>query len=167
MSDSEQKDFRTIPQSDTDYYMLTTETVWGKDEIPSGLKDRLTQQFVVNDQNGLPMKNNFGQVYVRESSLWNLLAMYNRDLRLANLSEWNNELNVCRYYLDLSADFLNCGMINPFMISLSRVATIIETSQSKNGFLRRMLNTLRHESTTQNLEPPKKGLFGKGDKGGY
>jgi len=87
-------------------------------------------------------------------------------MRLGNLSSFDNELQTCRYFIDLANDLLNVDMIEPFLIALSRAATILETSQSKSGFLRKAMNTLRQESSHQNLEPPKKKFFGgKQDNG--
>jgi hypothetical protein len=53
-------------------------------------------------------------------------------------------------------------MIEPFLICLSRVATLLEISQSKGGFLRKQMNTLRMENMQGEIEPPKKSLFGVG-----
>jgi hypothetical protein len=55
---------------------------------------------------------------------------------------------------------LHCGFVEPFLICLSEVAGILETSQSKGGFLRKQHNTFTTENKQQNLEPPKKSLWG-------
>jgi len=60
----------------------------------------------------------------------------------------------------LASDFLLAGFQEPFMICISRVATVTELSQSKNGFLRKNNNTFRTEQMQGDLEPPKKDLFG-------
>jgi len=73
--------------------------------------------------------------------------------------------------IDLANDYLSENMIEPFIIALSRAVSIMETSQSKGGFLRRQMNTLTHKQVSQNLEPPKRGFFGGGKQenksGGY
>lgn len=143
---------RQLPQNDLDFNLMTTDSVWGKAEISPELKDRLMKYYQEYDKDG--------NVVITKSSLWGLLGFYTRDMRLANLSSFDNELNVCRYYLDLANDLLSMDMIEPFAVCLSRAATILETSQSKAGFLRRIMNTLRHENLNQTIEPPKKGFFG-------
>ncbi len=102
--------------------------------------------------------------------MWSLLSFFTRDMRLGNLSEWSGELQACRYMIELSNDLLVTDMKTSFAVALSRVATILETSQSKNGFLRKAMNTLRQEHIRQELEAPKKSFFGgsgnKKDTGG-
>lgn len=106
---------------------------------------------------------------ITKKSFWGILGYYTRDMRLGNLSSFNNELETCRYHIDLANDLLHVDHIEPFLIALSRAATILETSQSKGGFLRRQNNTLRHENIQENIEPPKKGLMGMSGKenGGF
>ena len=61
-------------------------------------------------------------------------------------------------FQDLSA--LLSARARPFLISLSRVATIIEISQSKNGFLRKQMNTMTNKNEYSGLnEPNKKSLI--------
>lgn len=143
---------RPLPTSELDLNLMLTNSVWGEGEVSEELKEKLTKYYTVKDASG--------KQTVQKEKLWGLLGFYTRDMRLGNLSEWNNELQTCRYMIDLANDFLSCDMIEPFLISLSRAATILETSQSKQGFLRTKTNTLRHENINQTLEPPKKALFG-------
>lgn len=152
---------RSVPTSPLDAEMMLTDATWGRSDVNEDLRNKLTKYYL--------QTNEKGEQVVTKESLWGLLNFYTRDMRLANLSTWDNELILCRYMIDLAGDYLQVGMIEPFLICLSRAATILETSQSKSGFLRRMMNTLRQESVNQNLEPPKKGFFGgaKKDGGGY
>jgi hypothetical protein len=85
-------------------------------------------------------------------------------MRLGNLSTFDNELNACRHYINLANDLLDSDLEEPFLVSLSRAACILETSQSKGGFLRRQLNTLRQEHYSENKEVPQKSFFGGGNK---
>lgn len=153
---------RSLPTSELDLNLMLTNAVWGRPEVSTELKDRLNKDFSKVDANG--------DVIVTTASLWGLLGFYTRDMRLANLSEWNNELQTCRYMIDLANDYLSENMIEPFIIALSRAVSIMETSQSKGGFLRRQMNTLTQKHISQNLEPPKKSMFGGGKEktsGGY
>jgi len=163
---SDQK--RVLPQSELDFHLMTTDGVWGRNEISNELKERLTRHYLQKDKEGNILKDKDGNALVTNDSLWNLLGFYTRDLRLANLSNWNGEVEYCQYYLNLANDFLQANQIEPFLVSLSRVATLIELSQSKGGFLRRQMNTLTTQNLTGELEPPKKDLFGgkKKDRGG-
>jgi len=160
MVEEQPAQMRTQPHSELDLNLMLTDSVWGKSEVSQELKDRVKKYYVEYNEDGTP--------YVTKQSLWGLLGFYTRDMRLSNLSKMDNELYTCRYFINLANDFLQVDMIEPFLISLSRAATILETSQSKNGFLRRLMNTLRHEQIKQELEPPKKGFFGgqKNEKGG-
>jgi len=47
-----------------------------------------------------------------------------------------------------------------FSVILSLYNLWLNYKQSKGGFLRRMMNTLRQEHIQQQLEPPKKKFFG-------
>lgn len=147
---------RTLPQSELDLALMTTNAVWGMPDISMELKTRLSKLYQTQTETG--------EKGITVQSLWGLLGYYTRDMRLANLSVWNGELAYTQYYLDLAGDMLQAEMIEPFVICLSRVATILELSQSKGGFLRRRMNTFTQEGITQELEPPKKTLFGVGKK---
>lgn len=163
------ENLRPLPQSDLDLNLMLTDSVWGKAEVSPELREILSQYFVERDDQGQPLKGPNGELMVKKSSLWGMLGFFTRDMRLANLSHWDNELQTCRYMIDLANDFLQMNMVQPFLISLSRAACILETSQSKGGFFRRISNTLRQESVQQTLDPPKKGFFGgkKEKQGGY
>ena len=156
----QQQQQRIMPSSELDLQMLTIDSVWGKPEVSMELKNMLMRLQPYKDENGLPMKDKDGKPVFLQDSLWGMLGYFTRDMRLANLSSWDNELQTCRFYIDLANDMLLCGMLKPFLICLSRAACILETSQSKGGFLRRLFNTFRKEEYTQQLEPPKKGFFG-------
>lgn len=154
---------RAMPTSDLDLNLMLTDSVWGRPEVSPELISKLTNINLKRDKQGelVFIERNGLKIPVGDkNSLWGLLGFYTRDMRLGNLSEWNNELQTCRYMIDLANDLLNADMIEPFLIALSRAATILETSQSKNGFLRVKSNTIRQEHTHQDIDPPKKQLFG-------
>jgi len=156
MEEEQNDNMRFLPQSDLDLNLMLTDSVWGRKEVSPELRDKLARFYQETNEEG--------EQKITKRSLWGLLGFFTRDMRLGNLSEFNNELGRCRYMIDLANDLLNVDMIEPFLISLSRSATMLETSQSKAGFLRRQMNTLRQESVNQQLEPPKKKFFG--GKGG-
>lgn len=153
---TQQSQRRILPQSELDLALMTTDSVWGKTEVPQELRDKLNV--------ALRARYEDGQEKDIIQSLWGLLGFYTRDMRLANLSPVYGEVKYCQDFLDLAGDFLQENMIRPFIICLSRVATLLELSQSKGGFLRRKMHTFTHEQIAGELEPPKKNLFGVGKK---
>ena len=155
---------RILPRNELDFNLMTTEGEWGKDFINQDLKDRLNKYYVKKDQRGQNIFDKEGNLIGDKKSLWDMLGFYTKDMRLANLSYINNEVQYCQYFLDLAGDFLQADMIEPFIICLSRVATILELSQSKGGFLRRRMHTLTSEHFSTENEPQKKSLFGMGGK---
>lgn len=159
MDESQENHSRMLPQSDLDFNLMTTDAVWGSDYISPSLRRRLKKEYpdkVVRDP-----ETGESKIELDDESLWSILGFYTRDMRLANLSSWNGEVEYCEHYLNLAADCLESGYTEPFIICLSRVATKLELSQSKGGFLRKRLNTLTNESVRREDEPPKKGLFGQ------
>ena len=156
MGDDKEDTKRLLPRSDLDFNLMTTDSVWGSPYINSDLKKRVTRYFKQTDSSGAES--------ITKENLWGLLGFFTRDMRLANLSVINGEMNYCQYYLDLANDFLQAEMIEPFLICLSRVATVLELSQSKGGFLRRRMNTFTSEHFQSELEPVKKSLFGSKSK---
>lgn len=160
---SEEKQRRVLPQSELDFSLMTTDPVWGKFDIAPGLKNKLKkigyEEVEYEDKETGEIKIGY---MPKTDELWDLLGFYTRDLRLANLSSavWNDEINYVDYHLNLANDLLQAGMIESFLIALSRAATKLELSQSKGGFLRKNMNTFRQETKHQELEPPKKSLFG-------
>jgi len=155
---------RNVPMSDLDFYLMTTDSVWGKDsaEISDDLRGKLSKFYSQVDKDGKPLTDEEGKFKVSKEGLWGLLGFYTRDMRLAYLNQL--ELIYCQYYLDLANDFLQADITKPFLICLSRVATVLELSQSKNGFLRRRMHTFTTEAYNETVEPQKKNLFGFGQK---
>jgi len=145
---------RSVPQSELDLVLMTTDSVWGKSDVSQEIRDKLNRYYKTKDKDGVEGFD--------VQSLWGLLGYYTRDMRLSNLSVIQGDYEEAKYYLDLAGDFLHAEMIEPFIICLSRVATILELSQSKGGFLRRRMGTFTQESSHQEMEPPKKNLFGVG-----
>lgn len=144
---------RPLPQSELDLNLMLTNTLWGNPELSNTIKEKLMRGNVVKDDEG--------NTFIEKQDLWGLMSFYSRDLRLANLSVFSGELEQVRYMLRLANDYLQCGFVEPFLICLSEVAGILETSQSKGGFLRRQHNTFTTEQRLQNQEPPKKDVWGR------
>jgi len=142
---------RILPRSDLDFNLMTTDSVWGSPYVNQELKDRIQQyRYKLNQETG--------KQEVVGDSLWSMLGFFTRDLRLANLN--TQEGSYCQYYLDLANDLLHDNKTEAFIICLERVASVLELSQSKKGFLRKRMNTLTTESYKQE-EPPKTKMMGK------
>lgn len=161
---------RPLIRSELDLSLLTTDSVWGKNDINKEFKQRTAKQvgyWVPRlDEKGEPVLNESGDNYeydfiTEEEFLWNTLGFFTRDFRLGNLSKFDGEVNYCEYYTNLAGDLLHERMKKSFNISLSRVAGKLELSQSSGGFLRRRMNTLTQEHFQHDIEPKKVSLFGK------
>lgn len=138
MSDDDNTVRRIMPQSGLDFNMMLTDTVWGSPQVGQQIKD--------------------------ETGSYELLSFLTRDFRLGNLSP--AEIAYGKHYADLAHDCLNDGYAEAFSMSLSRTASTLELSQSKNGFLRRRQNTLTTENLSGEIVPPKKKLLSLGKNGG-
>lgn len=132
---------------------MIVDSEWGKDIAPE-LAERLSEL-------GKDIKQNKdGSLKVEKTKLWGLLSYYTRDMRLGNLDK--NTYIVATEWLDFAGDMLRIGLIKSFLTSLSRVITMLELSQSRNGFLRKRLSTVTQESYNEFSDKDvKKGLFGK------
>lgn len=146
---------RLLPRSDLDFNLMMTDTLWSS--LSPELKTELTEKYQGQDD--------AGQQITWEEHYTTVLGIFTRDLRLANLSTWDGELVVVRYHLDLATDLIQTKMRPAAAAAIARVAGILETSQSKGGFLRRRQNTFTQEHFQSELEPKKKSLFGKQQKG--
>ena len=167
---SENDNYNQVPVNDLHLQLLTTDTVWGSVSVPQELKQIVNNEHtaILTDENGeavIDPITNKPKLVIKSSGYWEMLGFYTRDLRLGNLSEANGEMYYCKYHLDLANDFLREGFTKPFLITLSRVATVIELSQSRRGFFRKIMNTFTQEHKYSELGAGKKNFFG-GDKGG-
>jgi len=156
MTEQEQQ-IRQTPYTDLEYNWLTTETGWGKDATPE-LQKKLTK---VLKTSGL--YDDFGGKPIEEQ-MWGLLSYYTRDIRLGNLSRINGEVKYVIHWLNLAGDSLRAGLPKSFLSAITRAISVIEVSQSINGFLRRRSQTLTHENFNQQLEPKKRDYFGRNKK---
>jgi hypothetical protein len=148
---------RTLPENALDYNMMMIESVWGRAQVPPELASKLQKitGVYVDKENKIMVDENGNPETIKED-LWATLGFYTRDMRLSNLD--NAKYNYCVHYTDLGADFLRVDQIEPFLICLSRVATVCELSQSKNGFLRNRQGTISYENKLTG-DPAKRSLL--------
>lgn len=143
--DDDNSQSRTLPENALDYNMMMIESVWGRAQVPPELAEKLKKiKGYYVDKEGKPSVDENGNVETIKEDLWATLGFYTRDMRLSNLDQ--ARYNYCVHYTDLASDFLRVDMIEPFLVCLSRVATVCELSQSKNGFLRNRQSTISYEN---------------------
>jgi hypothetical protein len=138
---------RNTPMSELDLQMMMTDPAWGSGNISEDLKEKLNNILSENEQE------------ITYENLWDLLGYYQRDMRLGNLDRWNGEFQYCHWYLDFAGDCLHSNYIRSFITALSRVATVLELSQSKGGFLRRLPTQQEHKYKEESDEEGS-GFFG-------
>lgn len=146
---------RTTPFSELDLTFLTTEPEWGKNAAGDLYKAtaKAVREAHYQDLNGEKV------LVIDKQPLWGLLQYYTRDLRLGNLSAFpGGELAYCQTWLDIAGDLLKCEHPESFLAALSRVITVVELSQSKNGFFRRRGGTITSEHIGE--KPSDKKLTG-------
>jgi len=146
---------RNVPANDLDLQMQVTDPAWQR--LSPHLQEKLIK-LVEEKIEGNKKISTYEQLH-------GILAIYTRDLRLANLSVWNGEYDYCSYYVELAVDLLEADMPQACIIALNKALARSELSSSKGGFLRKMFNTFRTESYQKALEPTKKSPFGGGKKG--
>lgn len=155
---NQNKEPRVVPHNDLDFQYMTINPVWGKDDVSGHLRDLLTEYY--------QKEGGDSQDELVAKELWGRLSYLTQDVRLANLNA--KEMVYCQYFLDLAGDLLNDNFINPFMTCIARPASVLDLSQSKGGFLRRLLNTFYYKASNKNENEPQKmnlGGFKTGKKG--
>ena len=157
--EQDRDDSRYVPSSGLDLNFTIINTMWGKSfEMNPAFKGLFEKYVELKDNEGNFQVNEKGQVIVTKKNLWELMNFFTRDFRLANLDR--KDLVKCRVLVDLAIESLDLNFFDNFFILLSEVAGILETSQSKGGWLRKNLNTMTTERVNRQ-DNPRKGLFQK------
>jgi hypothetical protein len=133
------------PASELDYQMMMVDGRWGDDNISEDLKDRLKDTRRVKMLAGSVIIDSRGNETILEEDaliptstfLWNELSIFTRDFRLANLDE--KAYKQALHYTYIASDCLRVGMNKAFTVALTRVAGLLELSQSRDGFLRGLM----------------------------
>jgi hypothetical protein len=156
------------PANDLDFQMMMVDGRWGDKNLDADLRDRLkTSKFLRIKAGSVVINSDKEETIIdhdtlipTEVFLWGELSFFTRDFRLGNLSPADYE--EAKHFTLLAADCLRLGMHRAFTVCLSRVAAILELSQSKKGFLRELLgkkhnvNENREIMETPTLLMPKK-----------
>jgi hypothetical protein len=102
-------------------------------------------------------------VVVERQAMWDLLQLYRQDLRLGNIKR--EQLPYCEHMINLCSDTIMENYPQTAMICLSRAASVLELSQSIDGFLRsKHISLVTEQNITQKEQPVKRGIFGLGKK---
>ena len=149
---------RTTPMNELDLQLMIVDSEWGQQIAPE-LSLKLSTMGVK------PVQSADGKMYVPKEKLWGLLSYYTRDMRLGNLDKDSYIISV--EWLEYAGVCLRLDLVKSFLSSLSMVITMLELSQSRNGFLRKRLGTFTQEHFNEFSDTDKKkGLFNKNPKGG-
>jgi hypothetical protein len=136
------------PYNNMEFQYLVTAPDWGR-EIPAELWAKVSANRV---------KYVDGVKFVEKDALWELLGFYTKDVRLANLDFL--ELPYCKAWFDIAGHCLSQGYTKSFFHSLRMAITVLELSQSKKGFLRKLHITRNVSERVERIEPKDRGFFG-------
>lgn len=167
------KDAVRMPSSDLDMAMMLTDARWGDQYISNELKEKLKRKIFVTVRAGTTVNTSEGEVVLdrdieveQDEFLWGQMNYFTRDFRLGNLS--GDEVKYCDHFSLLAGDLMHDCKPRAFMVSLARVATTLELSQSKGGFLRKRLGTFTKEEFKSEIgEKPNLLFSGKKKRGGF
>ena len=147
------------PTTDLDLQQGLTDPFISSPYVDESLKDKFKEYEYIKDENGKV------KVYLKRD-LWTVLNIFTRDWRLGNIDK-KEEAVYIRHFLDLTTDIITVlgdDFRESAIISLERAFAVNETSQSKGGFLRRLLNTFIHQTNKTDDDTKKRSLFGLGKK---
>jgi len=166
MTDTQEQKQQPKPSSNIDLQAMTTFPHISSDYMSERVRNKFREYDYVRDVEGKVILNDDGspQVQVTKDH-WANMELFTQDFRLGNLS--GRELFVARYNIDLCSDILTAlpsSFHKPALISLERAVAIVETSQSKAGFLRTLFNTFFQHSSLKEDSPTKRNFFGMGKK---
>lgn len=143
------QDQEMIPDNQLDAMWALTNPVWGKSTIPKQLRDRL-----MKNKGGKLVNEDGDEFEADEEGMWDLLSYFTRDLRLGNLSK--AEAKECREWLEICSDCIRNQYRDSFFLSLVKVVALTEISQSRGGWLRKILRTNTSEQKIEYEEQPKR-----------
>ena len=156
------------PNTDLDFQQQLTDPFISSTYVNPAFSSKFKEYQYVLDADGNITLNEDGTKKIEiKRDLWAVLQMFTRDWRLGNI-DTKKEAIYIRHYLDLTTDIITLlgdDFREPSLISFERALVVNETSQSKGGFLRKMLNTFIHKTTPQgDGEKTKRNLLGLGKK---
>lgn len=171
---------RSVPINDLDFNSMLANPEWGNNPSNIELKQKLQSIIVIKDKNGKPLFQEEERIDEKTGKSYKLrnpiaetvseyenLSFISRDFRLGNITR--DERIIVSHWGNLAHDCLQDGLKKSHSAAMSRCAMILEPSQSVNGFVRKIMQSIIQHNISQQEEPPKKKLFGgnKQKQGGY
>jgi len=166
MSDVPAQKTQPKPSNQVDLQSLTTFPHISSEYMSDRIRNKFREFDYVRDEKGKVVKDANGELVVRLiRDWWANMEIFTQDFRLGNLNK--DEGFYVRHHIDLCSDILTVlpeSFHKPALLLLERSICVVETSQSKNGFLRRMFNTFFQNSTSKDDSPAKRSFFSVGKK---
>jgi len=157
------------PNTDLDFQQSLTDPFISTPFVDKGFTDKFKEFEYKSDKEGEIILNEDGtpKLYLKED-LFSVLQMFTRDWRLGNIN-MREEAVYIRHHLDLTSDILiNLGddFRKSALMCFERALAVNETSQSKGGFLRKILNTFIHKQSGMDDEnnKNKRNFMGLGSR---
>lgn len=192
MAEDSYKVPRRTASNDVEFNSMVTEPTYGREEVSKAFRERTVKEEVritVRRGEYYPAAVSKGERYkgidnnvyeaqedmvvyrqadqdiviVEKQAMWELLQLYRQDLRLGNIKR--EQLPYCEHHINLCSDLIMEGYPQAAMVCLSRAASVLELSQSIDGFLRgKHVSIVSEQSIKQTESQPKRGIFGFGKK---
>jgi len=131
-----------IPSTSVEFQTLTTQSAWGDDDVKPNPK-------VYDDKGNLTIK------------YWKILELFTRDVRLGNIKIKTHDINFIWNMFQSAGQILilRDGEFEDLFVSMMLTpVSMLETSQSIDGFFRRNFQTIAQEQKYKEEKP--KSLFG-------
>ena len=157
------------PSTDLDFQQQLTDPFISSPYVDPDFVDKFKEFSYRFDKDGNVLLDESGKpLVVVKNDLFSVLQMFTRDWRLGNIN-MKEEAWYIRHHLDLASDILiNLGddFRKSALMSFERALAVNETSQSKGGFLRKILNTFIHKQSVVDGDNggQKRNLLGFGKK---
>lgn len=154
------------PSNQIDLQAITTFPHISSDYMSDAVRNKFRLYRLTIDDNGIVVKDSNGNpTYEIVRDFWANMELFTQDMRLGNLNK--DESFYARFHTDLAVDILTAlpeSFSKAALISFERATSVLEISQSKNGFLRRMFNTFFQNVSSKEEFQTKRSFFGLGKK---
>lgn len=142
--EQQQQNINPILNSNLDFNLLVINPNW-RESNPSFLRKNDNTRYIETPD---------GEVFINVKDLITNLDFFTRDIRLSNYDR--DDMKNVRWYIEYAGVMAQNKYFDAFNFCLLQVANYSETSQGRQGFLRKIINTLTTENVQKVLEPPKK-----------
>jgi hypothetical protein len=158
MSEDLQKEkTKTNPNNEIDFQNATTSPFISSEFMTDRVRNKFRDRVIVESEGKKEIRT------VRD--YWANMELFTQDLRLSNINK--DESFYVRYNYDLAQDILTTLPTNfskSALILIERSTVVLETAQSKSGFLRRMFNSFFQHTSSKEEPQTKRSFFGLGKK---